>query len=100
LFYFLVVLLAALIIREGRKKYGVLEQSGIPVIEPTLFLGSEPNIHKTVLHLADIERFNKYGPIWGSYIGKNATFLLRNPELIRLIFVKDFSTHFGEPTGF
>ncbi|ODM99094.1 Cytochrome P450 3A4, partial [Orchesella cincta] len=43
------------VIREARVNYGVLEECGIPVVEPTLFLGSEPNLHNTVLHLADIE---------------------------------------------
>ncbi|ODM92169.1 Cytochrome P450 3A16 [Orchesella cincta] len=95
LLYFLVILVAVLMTREARASYGVLEKSGVPVIEPTLFLGSEPTFHKTVLHLADIERFKKYGPIWGSYIGRMPHIFITDPHLIRQIFVKDF-VHFGD----
>ncbi|CAL8112174.1 unnamed protein product [Orchesella dallaii] len=82
-------------IREARANYGVLEKCGIPVIKPTLFLGSEPNLHNTVLHLADIERFKKYGPIWGSYYGRMPHIYITEPDLIRRIFVKDFD-HFKD----
>lgn len=53
------------IILYGRKNYGILEECGIPVVKPTLFLGSVPNFHKKVHQLEDIKRFQKYGPIWG-----------------------------------
>ncbi|CAL8112249.1 unnamed protein product [Orchesella dallaii] len=96
LIYLLAVLVAAVIIREGRVNYGSLEECGFPVIEPTLCLGSEPSYHKTVHHLADIERYRKYGPIWGSYVGKLPHVFVADPDLIRQIFVKDFATHFGD----
>ncbi|CAL8112347.1 unnamed protein product [Orchesella dallaii] len=92
--YFLIVLAITLVAEEGRINYGVLEQSGIPVVEPTLFLGSEPDYHRRVQHLVDIERFKKYGPIWGSYVGRAPHIFITDPELIRLIFVKDSSSHF------
>ncbi|CAL8112251.1 unnamed protein product [Orchesella dallaii] len=91
---FAVVLLAAVIIRAGRVNYGTLENCGFPVIEPTLCLGSEPNYHKTVQHLVDIERYKKYGPIWGSYVGRHPHVFVADPDLIRQIFVKDFASHF------
>lgn len=58
-------LLVTAVLAQARENYGVLEACGIPVVKPTLFRGSEPNLHKTVLHLADIERFKKFGGIWG-----------------------------------
>lgn len=66
----LLVLLFVLIcliwlISYGRKNYGILEKCGIPVVKPTLFLGSVPNFHAKVHQLEDIKRFKKYGPIWG-----------------------------------
>ncbi|ODM99095.1 Cytochrome P450 3A4 [Orchesella cincta] len=95
LLYLLVVVIAVLVIREGRVNYGVLEECGFPVIEPTLFLGSEPKLHKKILHLEDVKRFKKYGPIWGSYLGSKPYVFITEPELIRQIFVKDFASHFG-----
>lgn len=60
---FALLVSAALV--HARENYGTLEACGIPVVKPTLFRGSEPNLHKTVVHLADIERFKKFGGIWG-----------------------------------
>jgi len=50
---------------HGREKYGSLEACGIPVVPPSLFLGSEPDFHKKIHHLEDVKRLKKYGPIWG-----------------------------------
>lgn len=58
-------LLVTAVLSQARENYGVLEASGIPVVKPTLFCGSEPNLHQTVLHLADIQRFKEFGGVWG-----------------------------------
>ncbi|CAL8102557.1 unnamed protein product [Orchesella dallaii] len=84
-----------ILISQARENYGILEAGGIPVLEPTWFLGSEPNYHKTILHLADIERCKKFGGIWGSYVGRTPQVYVTDPELLRLIFVKDF-IHFAD----
>lgn len=78
------------IIFYGRRNYGVLEACGIPVVKPSLFLGSVPNYHAKVHHLEDVKRFQKYGPIWGVYEGSDPQVHISDPELIRLILVKDF----------
>ncbi|KAG4065341.1 hypothetical protein HA402_012783 [Bradysia odoriphaga] len=74
----------------GRKNYGILEKCGIPVVQPTLFLGSVPDFHSKVHQIEDIKRFKKYGPIWGVYEGQDPQIHIADPELVRLIFVKDF----------
>ncbi|ODM96046.1 Lithocholate 6-beta-hydroxylase [Orchesella cincta] len=84
-----------IVLAQARENYGVLEACGIPVVKPTLFLGSESNLHKTVVHFADVERYKKFGGIWGSYVGRIPEVYIADPELIRLIFVKDF-VHFGD----
>lgn len=61
----LVLVFLTWIILYGRKNYGVLEQCGIPIVKPTLFLGSVPDFHAKIHQLEDIKRFKKYGPIWG-----------------------------------
>lgn len=69
MFVFVVLLLVVIaclsFILYGRKNYGILEQCGIPVVKPSLFLGSVPNFHSKVHQIEDIKRFKKYGPIWG-----------------------------------
>ncbi|CAL8116989.1 unnamed protein product [Orchesella dallaii] len=91
----LFAIILTILLSQARENYGILEAGGIPVVKPTLLLGSEPKIHKTVLHLADIERFKKFGGIWGSYVGRYPQVYVADPELIRLIFVKDFA-HFAD----
>jgi len=57
------LLLTAVIklLRSAREKYGSLEIGNIPVVPPTLFLGSEPDLHLQVPFLEDIKRFKIYG---------------------------------------
>ncbi|ODM87121.1 Cytochrome P450 3A4, partial [Orchesella cincta] len=38
--------------------------------------------------------------LFGSYVGRTPHLFITDPELIRLIFVKDFSTHFGDRQDF
>lgn len=62
------VLIFALIfglIAYARWNYGVLEATGIPVIKPTLFNGSVPDLHLKVQTDEDIKRFQEFGPLWG-----------------------------------
>jgi hypothetical protein len=63
----LLIIALLLLILYARAKYGKLDGLGIPVIPPTFILGSTPDVHEKVQHLEDIERFKKYGPIWGVY---------------------------------
>ena len=65
IFSVLILVMCIGIILCGRQNYGTLENCGFPVVTPSLFLGSNPNLHKKVQHLVDIERFKKYGGIWG-----------------------------------
>jgi len=69
LILFLVVLLCFLVfiglILYARWNYGVLEALEIPVIKPTLFMGSVPDLHMKVQTEQDILRFNEYGVNWG-----------------------------------
>lgn len=49
----------------ARLNYGVLEAMGIPVLKPTFFMGSVPDLHLKVQTQEDINRFKEFGPIWG-----------------------------------
>ncbi|KAJ6627057.1 Cytochrome P450 3A11, partial [Pseudolycoriella hygida] len=61
----------------------------------SLFLGSCPNFHAKVHQLEDIKRFKKYGPVWGVYEGQDPQIHIADPELVRMIFVRDFD-HFHD----
>ncbi|CAG7728211.1 unnamed protein product [Allacma fusca] len=89
--FFLAAILGLLI--YARWNYGTLEALNIPVVERSFLLGSTPDLHSKVQHLEDIARFKKYGPVYGLYEGRIPHIHICDPELIRLIFVKDFD-HF------
>ncbi|ODN01203.1 Cytochrome P450 3A5 [Orchesella cincta] len=88
----------------ARWNYGVLEAAGVPVIKPSFFLGSVPNLHQKIQTEEDIKRFQEYGPIWGLYEGRTPIINICDPDLIRAIFLKDVDHfydrrvgHFGDP---
>lgn len=58
-------LVGACLIIYARWNYGTLESIGIPVMEPTFFLGSVPDLHLKVQTDEDISRYLKFGTIWG-----------------------------------
>jgi len=82
-----------------RRTYGTLEKCGIPVIKPSLFLGSEPFMkHKTNYIELDRDNFRKYGRVWGSYDMCEPWVYVADTKLIKAITVKDFeyfSSHWG-----
>jgi len=63
---FFLVFLALLVglVVYARWNYGLLEASGIPLIKPTFFLGSVPDLHKKIQTEEDIRRFKEFGPNW------------------------------------
>jgi cytochrome P450 family 3 subfamily A len=79
----------------ARWNYGTLEALNVPVAKRSFFLGSTPDLHKTVQHLEDIRRYKKYGPIYGVYEGRTPHIHICDPEIIRMIFVRDFD-HFRD----
>ncbi|XP_021967530.1 cytochrome P450 3A56 [Folsomia candida] len=78
-----------------RWNYGVLESTkGLPaVIQPYFVGGSDPFFYKSICCEDDMRRAKMYGPIYGMYEGRAPHIYITDPELIRLIFIKDFD-HF------
>ena len=90
----LVAVLLLLVILFMRRTYGTLEKCGIPVIKPSLFLGSDPLMKHKINYLEyDMENTKKYGRIWGSYDMCEPWVYVAEPKLIKAITVKDFE-HF------
>jgi hypothetical protein len=71
----MVVVVVVGVVAYGRQSYGKLEKCGFPVVPPSLFLGSNPDLHKRVQHMLDIQRFQEYGPVWG--VGSKFVLLLQ-----------------------
>ena len=95
----LVVILTLLGIIFLRRTYGTLEKVGIPVIKPSLILGSEPFLkHKVNFTDYDRENFRRYGRVWGTYDMCEPWVHVADPKLIKAITVKNFeyfSAHWG-----
>jgi len=97
----LVGVIVILIILFLRRNYGVLENSGFPVVPPTLCLGSGPfMMHKTNLSNLDQERFEKYGKIWGAYQASSPQVFITDPDMIKQIHIKDFDSFNGHSFHF
>ena len=94
-----VLLLAILFLR---RTYGTLEKTGIPVMRPSLFLGSEPFLkHKINYVEYDRENRRKYGRVWAGYDMCEPWVNVADPGLIKAITVKNFenfSAHWGVGT--
>ena len=95
----LVLLLAILFLR---RTYGTLEKTGIPVMTPSLFLGSDPFLkHKINYVEQDRENRRKYGRVWAGYEMCEPWINVADPALIKAITVKNFehfSAHWGVGT--
>ena len=96
----LVVLLLGILFL--RRTYGTLEKTGIPVMPPSLFLGSEPFLkHKITYVEQDRENRRKYGRVWAGYEMCEPWVTVADPGLIKAITVKNFdnfSAHWGVGT--
>ena len=92
----LVGVIVVLLILFLRRNYGSLENSGFPVIPPTLCFGSGPfMLHKTNLSKLDQDRFEKYGKIWGAYAASTPWVFVSDPDVIKQITLKDFDHFLG-----
>ena len=85
-----------------RRTYGTLEKTGIPVMPPSLFLGSEPFLkHKINYVEFDLENRRRYGRVWAGYEMCEPWVNVADPALIKAITVKSFehfSAHWGVGT--
>lgn len=63
--FILITVLVGLVI-YARWNYGTLEKLGIPMVgKPFLIFGNTIDAYSKVVGTLDIERFNKFGPIYG-----------------------------------
>ncbi|OXA45210.1 Cytochrome P450 3A56 [Folsomia candida] len=87
--FILITVLVGLVI-YARWNYGTLEKLGIPMVgKPFLIFGNTIDAYSKVVGTLDIERFNKFGPIYGVYEGRQPQIHICDAELIRLVTTKD-----------
>ena len=102
----IIILLLAVFLLLGilflRRTYGILEKTGIPVMPPSLFLGSEPFLKHKINYIEfDRENRRKYGRVWASYDMCEPWVTVADPHLIKAITTKNFenfSAHWGVGT--
>uniref|UniRef100_A0A8C6XKN1 unspecific monooxygenase n=1 Tax=Naja naja TaxID=35670 RepID=A0A8C6XKN1_NAJNA len=74
--------------RYGVWPYGVFRKLGIPGPMPLPFIGTTFWLHYGRTNF-DIACFKKYGKIWGIYDGRQPILAITDPELIKIILVKE-----------
>ncbi|CAL8110949.1 unnamed protein product [Orchesella dallaii] len=99
--FFLLVLafllsLVILLALYARWNYGVLENLNIPVVKPHFLLGSTFQYRSLTVGYRDVELMRKYGQVFGMYSGREPQIFICDPELLRLIMVKDSSYFDGK----
>ncbi|XP_051877925.1 cytochrome P450 3A30-like [Pristis pectinata] len=79
--------------------FGIFERLGIPGPRPVPFLGTFLHYRKGIFKF-DEECYKKYGNIWGIYDGRRPLLCIMDPDLIKIIFIKEFYTLFTNRRGF
>ncbi|XP_071382422.1 thromboxane-A synthase-like [Centroberyx affinis] len=85
--------------------YSVLSQCGIKHPKPSPFLGNALLFHQGFFH-PTIDLIKTYGRVCGYYMGRNAVVLVADPDILKQVLVKEFSSFpnrlqkpaFGLPT--
>ncbi|CAG2250695.1 CYP3A [Mytilus edulis] len=72
---------------------------GIPGPRPIPFLGILPR-YKQGLAKTDLELINTYGSVVGIYHGHLPVLLVSDPEMVKEIFIKEFSNYTNRPVPF
>ncbi|XP_037075070.1 cytochrome P450 3A29-like [Pollicipes pollicipes] len=87
----LVVLVLLLLYKYGTRNYGTLEKLGIPVIKPYPFVGSVPRPWRLYLREEDLRHAKQFNGVWGLYEGPTPQVFIADREMVKRIFIKDFS---------
>ncbi|CAL1290447.1 unnamed protein product [Larinioides sclopetarius] len=86
----LVVISTVLFYWYSIQNHDFWEKKKIPHVKPFPFVGTLLSYVKKPLHEVDMERYKKFGRIFGHYEGTKPVLMVAEPSLLRDIFVKDF----------
>ncbi|XP_068226696.1 cytochrome P450 3A29-like [Palaemon carinicauda] len=85
-------------VRVRRYEQSLFERLGIPYIKPHLIHGSLHTMRgKTLATDILTEWLEKYGDVFGYYIGSKPNIVIKDLELIRQVLVKDFNNFSNRP---
>lgn len=74
------------------RKHSLFKRYGIPAIKPVPFIGGFPYLAKKGLMQSEYTATMEYGKVVGFFLGNLPTIFLTDPDIIREIFVKRFTT--------
>lgn len=86
--------------KEGHKNFDVFEKQGIPFVKPTFFFGNAwPYLGaKVSMQEYIIDMYKKFpdAKIMGVFERQQPIYMIKDPELIKQMGVKDFEYFIGE----
>ncbi|XP_054152863.1 cytochrome P450 3A8-like [Oppia nitens] len=88
--FYMLCLFIACYIYLAKIQYNYWSKRGIPGPKPLVYFGNLlPELFKSK-SLVELERFQKYGKIYGTFNGSQPVLTIADPELLKQILVKDF----------
>lgn len=89
--YVIVCIFLILLYIYGRWPFYHLRKYKIPGPEPTMYIGNLHEFRKQAGEF-DLQTINKYGKVAGYYLGRVPSILIADPNMLKDICVKEFST--------
>nr|XP_053635289.1 cytochrome P450 3A40-like [Cherax quadricarinatus] len=84
---------------QRRRQHAVFSQLGIPYVKPHIIYGSNDVLRKPGILVTDFigQYIQKYGKVFGFYIGSKPMLVVADLDLIRQVLVKDFHNFSNRP---
>ena len=95
------LLLVILVYWHYQVNYTVLKKLGLPGPSPLPIVGNALSIilHLKTVHERMIKRRKMYGKVYGVYVLKTPTIVVADPEILKVILVKEFEKFHDRPVS-
>ncbi|KAI3353343.1 hypothetical protein L3Q82_019885 [Scortum barcoo] len=97
--WILLITFVCIFVMYGNWSYGIFEKLGIPGPKPMMYWGTVAR-HNSVYYLDDAECAQKYGRVWGMYEFKRPMLAVMDPDMLKIILVKECFTYFTNRRNF